>query len=268
MTWEETIQYIRNSKQYEQLVIDAYFSEDLSSNVERYKKTEEFRETLKELRSLKKEKNLKILDLGAGNGISTIAFALEGYEVTALEPDPSETIGAGAIKILKEQYKLPNVSVLECYAEDIPLEKAGFDVVFARQAMHHAYHLENFVAAAYQVLNKDGIFMTVRDHVIEIPQEKQEFLNNHPLHKFYGGENAFTEKEYRDSMIKAGFNMLKIYKPSESAINYYPWSKELLKKKLSIFGKSDSIVNLGWMLLCRRWNNMPGRLYTFIVQKA
>jgi SAM-dependent methyltransferase len=267
MTWEETIQYIRRNKEYEQLVIDAYFSEDLEANVERYRNTEEFKATLQELRKVNPKTGLSILDLGAGNGISTIAFALEGYKVTALEPDPSETIGAGAIKILIEKYQLPNVSILECYAEDIPLEKAGFDFVFARQAMHHAYHLENFIRAAYSTLNKGGVLMTIRDHVVSTPAEKQEFLKMHPLHKFYGGENAFSEKEYGEAMTKAGFKILKILKPSESVINYYPWSKELLKKKLGVLGNVDFIVNSGWILLSRRWENLSGRLYTFIAQK-
>ena len=267
MTWDETIQYIRNNKKYEQLVIDAYFSEDIVSNVQRYRTTDEFKTTLAELKELKKSTSLRLLDLGAGNGISSIAFALEGYEVTALEPDTSDTIGSGAIKILKEKYRLTNLSILECYAEDIPLEKAGFDIVFARQAMHHAYHLENFIAAAYHVLNKGGILMTIRDHIVETPKEKELFLNNHPLHKFYGGENAFSEKEYKNAMIKAGFKILKTLKPSESVINYHPWSKDLLKKKLGILGNFHFAVNFAWFYLNRRWDNMPGRLYTFIAQK-
>lgn len=71
-------------------------------------------------------------------------------------------------------------------------KKKGFDVVFARQAMHHAYHLESFILAAYRVLNNKGILITIRDHVVETPKEKEIFLANHPLHKFYGGENAFS----------------------------------------------------------------------------
>lgn len=123
MTWHETIEYIRKDKNYSQLVKDAYFSENLKANVELYRATEEFKETLNELRMMNDSPSLNILDLGAGNGISTIAFALEGYKVTALEPDTSDTIGAGAIRKLTELYHLKNVDILECYAEDIPQEK-------------------------------------------------------------------------------------------------------------------------------------------------
>ena len=43
---------------------------------------------------------LQALDLGAGRGISSYALAREGWQVTALEPDPSMLIGAGAIRSL------------------------------------------------------------------------------------------------------------------------------------------------------------------------
>jgi ubiquinone/menaquinone biosynthesis C-methylase UbiE len=267
MTWEETIQYIRSRKDYEQLVIDAYFSTDLVANVERYRQTEEFRETLAQIGAVRKEKNLRLLDLGAGNGISTIAFALEGYEVTALEPDSSETIGAGAIKLLISEYKLANVSILECYAEDIPIEKAGFDIVFARQAMHHAYHLDSFVAAAYRAMNQNGLLITVRDHVVENEREKERFLKGHPLHKFYGGENAFSELEYTSAMTKSGFKILRTIGPSDSVINYHPWSKKLLSSKIGALSHIPYLEMVIWYLLKRRWNKIPGRLYSFVAQK-
>lgn len=268
MTWEETIQHIRTEPKYKDLVADAYFSEDIVSNVERYRNTQEFRETLKQLRQFKSaQKSLSILDLGAGNGISTIALALEGYQVTALEPDLSPTIGSGAIKKLKAHYQLPNVDILTCYAEDIPANQSGYDIVFARQAMHHAYHLENFVAAAYRALKPEGIFITIRDHVVNDATEKEKFLVAHPLHKFYGGENAYSLREYQDAIQKAGFTCLKTWRPTDTAINYHPWSKELLKNKLGILGNFNVIVNMAWAYMGYRWNRMPGRLYTFISKK-
>lgn len=271
MTWEETIEYIRKSEDYKQLVVDAYFSKDLVSNVEKYRSTEEFRETLKIIKSLNDSLDIHILDLGAGNGISSIAFALEGYRVTALEPDKSETIGAGAIQKLADYYNLDNVSILTCYAEDIPKDKEGFDIVFARQAMHHAYHLDNFIAAAFKVLKKKGILFTIRDHVVSSSKEKEIFLKNHPLHKYYGGENAFSLEEYKSAMEKAGFEILKVLDPGDSTINFYPWSKEkiaeLIKTKFGQFFVNSLMVNIAWKLNLIRLKKMPGRLYSFIAIK-
>ena len=47
MNWHETIQFIRTKPEYEWLVKNAYFDEDLVGNVERFLQSEEFNETLK-----------------------------------------------------------------------------------------------------------------------------------------------------------------------------------------------------------------------------
>src|SRR5947207_1978810 len=138
MTWEETIRFIRTKPEYKQLVELAYFEEELALNVERFIKSDEFIEILN---LLKQYQNLakKILDIGSGNVISTIALALKGYEVTSIEPDKSDTIGAGAINQLKEYYNLKNVEVYSEYAEDIQFKEGSFDIVYARLCIHHAY---------------------------------------------------------------------------------------------------------------------------------
>ena len=163
---------------------------------------------------------------------------------------------------------LENISVLECYAEYLPVEEIKFDVVFARQAMHHAYHLDKFISAAYSNLKKDGILMTVRDHVVSDENEKLSFFKRHPLHKFYGGENAFSEYEYKNAMIKAGFKILKTLKHSDSVINFYPWNKDRLSGRLKILNKIPFITDIAWKYLQWCWNKMPGRLYTFIAKKT
>ncbi len=96
MTWEETIKYIRTLPGYSDLIETSYFEEDLKLNVERFRSSDEYKETLLLLQQYVPGAKT-ILDIGSGNGISAISFALDGYKVTALEPDPSDTVGAGAI---------------------------------------------------------------------------------------------------------------------------------------------------------------------------
>ena len=224
MTWEETIQYIRTQPEYKYLVEKAYFEEDLHLNVERFKISEEFIETLMLVKQY--QPNAKtILDIGSGNGVSAIAFALEGYTVFVVEPDPSLTIGAGAIRKLKERYHLNNIEIFEAFAEEIKFPNNHFDVVYARQCMHHAYDLNKFVFEAGRVLKKDGLFMTVRDHVIFDQKDKEWFLRAHLLQKYYGGENAFTLSEYKTAIDKAGLSLTLTLNHFDTAINYFPLSK-------------------------------------------
>ncbi|MCF7560328.1 class I SAM-dependent methyltransferase [Sabulilitoribacter multivorans] len=284
MTWEETIIKIRQDEDYSQLVEQAYFDENLKLNVERFSKSEEFEETLKIVKSY--APNAKsILDVGCGNGISAINFALNKYQVTAVEPDSSNTVGAGAIKALKAIYKLDNIEVFEAYAEDLNLKSNTFDVVYVRQAMHHANNLEKFVLECIRVLKPNGLFITVRDHVIYDSNDKEWFLKSHPLHKFYGGENAYKASEYRNAINKAGATILKQYKYYDSIINYFPKSVEeiemmekenILKQKKRLKSKVGIISNfpLVWSLykLIKGYNplnekEVPGRMYSYLAKK-
>jgi ubiquinone/menaquinone biosynthesis C-methylase UbiE len=287
MTWEETIRFIRTQPDYSYLVDKAYFEEDLALNVERFKQSEEFMATLQLLKKYQPDAKT-LLDIGSGNGISAVAFALEGYDVVAIEPDASDTVGAGAIRQLKAHYGLSNLVVYEAFAEELELPNESFDIVHARQCMHHAYDLNKFVAEAFRVTKKNGIFITIRDHVIFNRKDKEWFLEKHPLQKFYGGENAFTSAEYKTAMVTAGFRVEMEIKFFDNIINYFPSSGEqmtnmfhLAKSKAilhlkSKFGILSKISFLRKMYLKKeRLNNesvyhenkMPGRMYSYVCIK-
>lgn len=287
MTWHETIEYIRTIPEYKDLVEKAYFEEDLSLNVDRFRRSEEFEETLKLLK--KYQPNAKtILDIGCGNGISSIAFALQNYQVIAVEPDPSETIGAGAIRKLKQINQLQNIEIFEAFAEDIAFDTESFDVVYIRQAMHHAYDLNKFIGEAGRVLKKGGLLFTVRDHVIFDEKDKEWFLENHPLQKFYGGENAFKPEEYREAMQKAGLEVKQEIKYYDSVLNYFPSTKEELSEKVklieiqrkkSLQGKIKFLADVPLffyfytLYLNAKYGSptdekrVPGRMYSYIALK-
>lgn len=230
MNWEETIIQIRKNPEYHDLVEMAYFDENLMLNVDRFKNSIEFKETLKLIQQYAPNSK-KILDIGCGNGISTISFALNNYQVTAVEPDPSNTIGAGAIRELIKLNHLQNVNVFEDYAENIKFDSNSFDVVYVRQAMHHAYDLKRFILECSRVLKPGGLLLTIRDHVIFNDKDKAWFLEMHPLQKFYGGENAFLPEEYKNAMKIAGLKVVKEIKYYESPINFSPNSQAMIDEK-------------------------------------
>jgi SAM-dependent methyltransferase len=288
MTWHETIEYIRSKPEYENLVKQAYFDKDVPLNIERFRESEEFSETLRLLRSLKPDAR-SILEIGAGNGIAAVNFARIGYEVTAVEPDDSDTVGAGAIEQMAVRYQLSNLRTFRNYAEEIGFADGSFDIVYIRQAMHHAYDLKKFIAESARVLAKDGILITVRDHVIYDQADKDWFLQMHPLHKFYGGENAFTREEYRAALIDAGLDILQELRHYETPINYAPITKlEIInaaKKKeeqlkITLRGKISILSSVpGVFQLYKKKNGLtsadkyfderaiPGRMHSFITRK-
>ena len=145
------------------------------------------------------------------------------------------------------------------YAENLLKEQCQFEIVYVRQALHHANDLNLFVKAATRLLKQGGIFMAVREHVIYNEKDKEWFLSSHPLQKFYGGENAFTLLEYELAFKGAGLSLLKKFGHYESVINYSPLNaadvlqlktkeiqdnKMFFSTKYKLFGK----MGLAWTL--------------------
>jgi 2-polyprenyl-3-methyl-5-hydroxy-6-metoxy-1,4-benzoquinol methylase len=223
MTWEETISYIRNEKEYKELVADAYLDADLILNVKRFSSSPEFSDTL-ELIGKYKTGNLNILDVGCGNGIAAVSFASMGHSVVAIDPDPGPSVGTGAVEKLKADLHLQNLSVLTTTAEEMHLPGEMFDLVYCRQAMHHAADLNLFVRNITRYIRKGGLLMTVRDHVVFSRKDKEKFLSEHPLHKFYHGENAYTPEEYRAAITMAGLEVQAELRFFDSPINFFPLS--------------------------------------------
>lgn len=290
MTWEEIIIKIRTDPTYKELVELAYFDADLRLNVDRFRVSDEYKETLDRINAhFGNSKGLRLADIGAGNGIASVAFALDGFNVSAVEPDPSDTIGAGAIRKLKQELNLAQLDVIEAWGEALPLEAGTFDIVYIRQAVHHAHKLNEFIAEAARLLKPGGILFTLRDHVIYDEKDKELFLKSHPLHKFYGGENAYTEAEYDSAISGAGLQVIQKLYHYDSVINYFP------EKSADVEGKKNKrreFVEQNWnknvpsafrkIGALKAWyyrraerklgvlfdaSKIPGRLITYIARK-
>lgn len=240
MNWHETIEYIRTKSEYDWLVKNAYFDIDLETNVNNFLHSEEFEETLKIINNLFPDKTPKILDVGSGNGISAIAFALKGFDVVSIEPDPSDTIGVGAINYLIKHYQLTNIEVFQNTAENVVFENSIFDLVYVRQALHHAHELDKFVSQTSKYLKSGGYYFSVRDHVIYNEKDKQLFLETHPLHKFYGGENAFTLEQYLGALNKSELEIISVMHHFDSVINFAPLT--IKEKEGLILNRNTEIV--------------------------
>lgn len=286
MTWHETIEYIRGKAAYQELIRLAYFDADLTKNVERFGCSEEFVETMLWIKNLSPEAKI-VADIGAGNGIASINFALKNYQVIAIEPDQSNTVGTGAIEWLVEHYRLDHlVSTLSSTAENLSLPNESVDIVYVRQAMHHAHSLDDFIANCARILKKGGLLITVRDHVIWNEQDKQWFLKSHPLHHLYGGENAYSPLEYRHALTASGLQIMYELKHYDSVINYFPNTieeithfkenrkallRKVLQKKIGVISKIPLVLAL-YLYKNRKQlildeNLIPGRMYSYICKK-
>ena len=287
MNWEETIRYFQSREDCREMMLNTYLDQDLIGNANRFAQSEEFQASLELIKFYQPEGKV-IADVGAGTGIASIAFANAGFQVFAIEPDASQITGRGAISILKKHFNLNNLEILDGYGERLPLSDQSVDIVYIRQAVHHARDIDQFAADCSRILKPGGMVIAVREHVIFNERDKSQFLSVHPMHSHYGGENAYTIEQYQSSFNNADLKTEKIMKHFDSPINYFPRTKSELdqlpeitrmsidQRAVALFGFLGKITLV--KLLYRNYiyfriggpfdeRRIPGRMYSFIFRK-
>jgi len=265
MTWEEAVIYLKSDESQKQLVLDSYFDDPIELATDRFYKSAEWT-NVKEI--LSEIKPGKALDIGAGRGISTYALAKDGWEVTATEPDNSNIVGAGAIRELIAKTNI-KVQISDSYGENLPFENNSFDLVYMRQALHHANNIQKLCNEVFRVLKNGGTFIASREHVVDNQKSLKKFLETHPLQRYYGGEHAYKLKVYKNAILNSGLRIKKILYPFSNDINLAPLTKIELKR--TIEKKIKIKIPLPIMIMIFRsldiFYKQPGRLFTFICRK-
>ncbi|WP_009634493.1 class I SAM-dependent methyltransferase [Synechocystis sp. PCC 7509] len=274
-TWEQAVSWLRSQPEQQALVKYCYYDDPIESAAERFSNSQEWLAVEKLLQG---SLSGKVLDLGAGRGISSYAFAKAGCNVTALEPDPSALVGAQAIQSLVDKTGVAIQTVRE-YGETLPFAANTFDIVYGRAVLHHAQDLDKLCSEAARVLKPKGIFIATREHIISRKEDLPTFLQSHPLHNLYGGENAYLLTEYTNAIKKAGLKLKSAIAPYQSVINYAPMTEQEFQAKLSTSltaycgGKlaatlaTNKLLQKLYSWLLSQKSNYPGRHYSFLAAK-
>ena len=262
-TWEQAVLWLRSQPGQQALVRDCFYDDPLLEAAQRYARSSEWR-ALRELLPAPG----RALDLGAGRGITSFALASSGWQTTAVEPDPSAIVGAQAIRALAQNAGLP-IEVVAHFGESLPLDDGTFDLVHCRAVLHHARDLRALCREVARVLRPGGVLVATREHVVSRRDDLPRFLAAHPLHRLYGGENAYLLEEYLGAIRGAGLVLQRVLNPFESDVNLFPDTREQLKARMA---KRLRLPFPGlvpdWLL---RWlggrSDQPGRHYTFVAMR-
>jgi SAM-dependent methyltransferase len=276
MTWEDAVRWLRAQPDRAQLVRDCYLDADTAEAAGRYRAGVEWAEVRRHAGP--RPPGGRALDLGAGNGIVSAALAADGWAVAAVEPDPSGTVGAGAVAALASSSGLP-VSAVRAVGERLPFADGAFDLVVARQVMHHAADLEGFAREAARVLRPGGRFLALRDHVVDARADLDRFLAAHPLHALYGGENAFEPERYAAAYRAAGLRVDAVLRSFDSPVNYAPHTPATIAGEIAarlpgggaaarpLAALLASPAGRGLLRLLSAVDRRPGRLFSYVCVK-
>ena len=274
MTWEEAILWLRAQDDQQELVRLCYYDDPLEAAAARFAESEEWAATTQLLST---HLPGRVLEIGAGRGIVSHAFARLGCLVTALEPDAGEVVGRGAIEHLCRRTGVI-IDSAAGHGEALPFANGSFDVVYGRAVLHHARDLRLFCAEAARVLRPGGVALFVREHVISRAEDLDAFRAAHPLHPQCGGEAAYPLAEFEMSLRRAGLRLGRVIGPLENAVNYFPMTqaevRSIVTQRLGGNGRWGG--RLARLLLCApgcrrlltRWISRrldtPGRHFAFL----
>ena len=261
-SWEDAVAWLKAQPDQADLVRACFYDDPLLDAAERYYASTEWQA----VQALLPEQG-KALDIGAGRGISAYALARDGWRVSALEPDTSDLVGAGAIRSLAQEARL-GIQVEQNWGESLPYPDATFDLVHARQVLHHARDLKSLCREAARVLKLGGMLIATREHVISKKADLPKFLMAHPLQDLYGGERAYLLDEYLAAIRDSGITLTRVFNPFQSDINLYPETLASLKRRVArkMFLPA-TLVPAGLLSVLGAMSRTPGRLYTFVGRK-
>jgi SAM-dependent methyltransferase len=277
MSIDEAIRQLRSDPSWTDLVTDAYLGRDVVDSADRFLRSAEFAEVRRLLGpSLDRA---VVADIGAGVGIASYALHRSGAAtVIAIEPDASDEVGRGALERLRRGTSTP-IEIVEGWGERLPLADSSIDVVYARQVLHHAADLEQFLAEVTRVLRPDGVLLACREHVVDDEAQLRAFLDTHPVHRLAGGENAYSLPRYLSAIAASGLVLRALMGPWDSVINAFPavrsaaeladYPAQRLEARFGALGRALSRIPGVRPLVWRRIRRpIPGRMYSFLCSKT
>jgi 2-polyprenyl-3-methyl-5-hydroxy-6-metoxy-1,4-benzoquinol methylase len=162
----------------------------------------------------------KVLDVGVGQGESSIYLASQGYSVSVVEPSPDL---CKYINFVSNLYNL-QLNIYNCNAESIHKINESFDVIIFNSSFHHCDDPLKVLKNCYNSLKKEGKLILVNEPILQFFRTKKWFytrLQTHPeeMGHYGGNEHTYRYHEYIKMLKLADFVKV-ISEPNIYGSNY------------------------------------------------
>lgn len=155
----------------------------------------------------KKERPLRILDAGCGNGFLASAMSKRGHEVIGID------ISAEGVQLARSSYpdlRFECRSVLEDLSNLAPI--GGFDAIVSTEVIEHLYSPEQFLEGVYRNLGPGGVAVLTTPYYGYVKNLAIALTNSwdrHHMVHFEGGHiKLFSRATLSKMMERIGFRRI------------------------------------------------------------
>jgi 2-polyprenyl-3-methyl-5-hydroxy-6-metoxy-1,4-benzoquinol methylase len=230
--------------------IKTYYSFTTYKDVEDFKRLDFIVNTIKELN----KPDLKILDIGCGNGNISLALGSLGYNVTGVDIDQTSIENARKLNTFKNV----KFDLLDANAFNV---KEEFDAIVCSEVLEHLDKPEDLVKSIFCILKKEGVLIATvpngwgpREVIITKPMQwlhknKMDSLmlkfkkalgySNHTLQSSNPDlthVQFFTARKFKNILENAGFKTLK-WRNADFVERVFPYS--FLTRRIYALQKLD-----------------------------
>jgi ubiquinone/menaquinone biosynthesis C-methylase UbiE len=145
-------------------------------------------------------KDSRVLDLGCGNGNSSIWLAQKtGCEIVGID--------LGKARIQNAKQKLQEYPSLKCYFQEasitnLPFEDNDFTHVWSQAVLYHVHDLKKGLQEVYRVLKDQGVF--IFDDLVQPRKDISEEAKIHVYDRLFF-EGKYSHESYLNELQNLGF---------------------------------------------------------------